>query len=138
MKEVDFDALRRSEAERFSGGQFRLAVESLDVARRDGDPESRRPCPLAEALEAERGGFRPTLSNRPPELLLILRGRHSREAAKDPSEVALGRKPEIEGDAGKRRVGFECCERLPNPPPIYEAAHTQAGRLPELSREMTR
>jgi hypothetical protein len=36
MKECDFDALRRPEAERFSGGQFCFAVESLDNARRDG------------------------------------------------------------------------------------------------------
>lgn len=33
MKEGDFDALRRPEAERFSGGQFCFAVESLDNAR---------------------------------------------------------------------------------------------------------
>ncbi len=38
MKEGDFDALRRPEAKRFSGGQFCFAVESLDNARRDGAP----------------------------------------------------------------------------------------------------
>jgi hypothetical protein len=38
MKERDFDALRRPEAKRFSGGQFCFAVESLDNARRDGAP----------------------------------------------------------------------------------------------------
>jgi len=38
MKEGDFDALRRPEAERFSGGQFRFAIESLDDARRDRAP----------------------------------------------------------------------------------------------------
>ena len=36
MKEGDFDALRRPEAERFSGGQFCFAVGSLDNARGDG------------------------------------------------------------------------------------------------------
>jgi hypothetical protein len=35
MKEGDFDALWRPEAERFSGGQFRFAAEPLDDARRD-------------------------------------------------------------------------------------------------------
>jgi hypothetical protein len=35
MKQREFDALRRPEVVRFSGGQFRLAVESLDNPRRD-------------------------------------------------------------------------------------------------------
>ena len=35
MKQREFDALRRSEAVRFSGGQFCLAVEFLDNPRRD-------------------------------------------------------------------------------------------------------
>ena len=35
MKQREFDALRGPEAVRFSGGQFRLAVESLDNPRRD-------------------------------------------------------------------------------------------------------
>jgi hypothetical protein len=38
VKQRDFDALCGSEAERFSGGQFRDAVETLDNARRDRDP----------------------------------------------------------------------------------------------------
>jgi len=36
MKQREFDALRGPEAVRFSGGQFRFAVESLDRAGRDG------------------------------------------------------------------------------------------------------
>ena len=40
MKQGDFNALRRSEAERFSGCQFCLAVESLDDSRRDRAPSS--------------------------------------------------------------------------------------------------
>ncbi len=35
MKQREFDALWRAEAIRFSGGQFRLAVETLDSACRD-------------------------------------------------------------------------------------------------------
>jgi len=35
MKQREFDALWRPEAVRFSGGQFRLAIESFDDARRD-------------------------------------------------------------------------------------------------------
>ncbi len=35
MKQREFDALRRPEAIRFSGGQFRLAIESFDDACRD-------------------------------------------------------------------------------------------------------
>jgi len=33
VKHREFDALRRSQAVRFSGGQFRLSVESLDDTR---------------------------------------------------------------------------------------------------------
>jgi len=36
MKQREFDALWRAEAIRFSGSQFRLAIESLDDACRDG------------------------------------------------------------------------------------------------------
>jgi len=36
MKQREFDAFWRSKAIRFSGGQFRLAVESLDNTCRDG------------------------------------------------------------------------------------------------------
>jgi len=50
MKQREFDPLWRPEAVRFSGGQFRLAVESLDDACRDGaqgeEPvEDQRPVP---------------------------------------------------------------------------------------------
>ena len=50
MKQREFDALWRAEAIRFSGSQFRLAVESLDDACRDGaqgeEPvEDQRPVP---------------------------------------------------------------------------------------------
>ena len=50
MKQREFDALWRSEAIRFSGGQFRLAVESFDDACRDGAQgeelvEDQRPVP---------------------------------------------------------------------------------------------
>ena len=38
MKEREFDALSGSETIRFSGGQFRLAIETLDAARRDRAP----------------------------------------------------------------------------------------------------
>jgi len=36
MKQREFDAFWRSEATRFSGGQFCFAVESLDNTCRDG------------------------------------------------------------------------------------------------------
>jgi hypothetical protein len=36
MKQLDFNAFRSSEAERFSGSQFHHAVQTLDNVRRDG------------------------------------------------------------------------------------------------------
>jgi|GEM_PF-2365034 len=38
MKQRKFDALRGAKAVRFSGGQFCLAIESLDNPRRDHAP----------------------------------------------------------------------------------------------------
>lgn len=53
MKQGDFNVLRRSEAERFSGGQFRLAVESLDEARRD---RASGPKPVEDQMALQAAG----------------------------------------------------------------------------------
>ena len=77
MKQREFDALWRSEAIRFSGGQFRLAVESFDDACRDGaqgeEPvEDQRPVPpqalgdfLHRRKAAAQGSSAPRLEELP-------------------------------------------------------------------------
>ena len=77
MKLREFDALWRSEAIRFSGGQFRLAVESFDDACRDGaqgeEPvEDQRPVPpqalgdfLHRRKAAAQGSSAPRLEELP-------------------------------------------------------------------------